>query len=54
MAVVINEVSVTVDPGPTEAPPRDAAPTPAPQNTAPIVRAQIALMARRAARLHAD
>lgn len=56
MAVVINEVTVDVDPGPTEAPQQPGATQGATsaQNTAQIVRAQLALIARRTARLHAD
>jgi hypothetical protein len=55
MAVVINEVTVDVDPGPTQAPQSGAAPAaPSAQNTAQIVRAQLALIARRTARLRAD
>jgi len=57
MPVTINEVVVTVDPGPTEAAPQQS-PSPATStlvaNTAQLVRAQVALIARRAARLHAD
>jgi hypothetical protein len=52
MAIVIDEVLTQVDPEPT--PRRDAPATPTRDSGADIVRAQIALLARRAARLRAD
>lgn len=52
MAIVIDEVVAQVQPEPT---PRHEQPaTPTRDTGAELVRAQVALLARRAARLHAD
>jgi hypothetical protein len=51
MSIVIDEVVAQVEPEPT---PRPQAAAPTRDTGAEVVRAQVALLARRASRLHAD
>ena len=52
MPLVIDEVVAQVEPEPIPRPPQPATPTR--DNGSEIVRAQLAMLTRRAARLHAD